>query len=157
MATLFTQNFRDHSTDMGFQFEFFCDRCRSGHRSEFQSSKLGIATSVLKAASALLGGASARAGWGADHVKDAFRGRAWDAAYRKAVDDNRSRLNQCPRCAKWVCATVCWNPKEALCQGCAPAASAASASLVTARTCAGCQAPLTDVARFCPGCGKPAA
>ena len=26
----FTRNHTDHSTDKGFQFEFFCDRCGNG-------------------------------------------------------------------------------------------------------------------------------
>jgi hypothetical protein len=158
LATLFTQNYRDHSTEMGFQFEFFCDRCRSGHRSAFRSNKLGVATSVIKAASALFGGASARAGWGADHVKDAFRGPAWDAAYRKAIDECRSRLSQCTRCAKWVCSDVCWNQDGALCQACAPTsiASAAGAPASATHTCASCQAPLAEGAKFCTACGTAA-
>jgi hypothetical protein len=31
----FTKNHSDHSTDKGYQFEFFCDRC--GRRSRAQS------------------------------------------------------------------------------------------------------------------------
>jgi hypothetical protein len=29
----FTRNFNDHSTDRGYQFAFFCDRCRNGFTS----------------------------------------------------------------------------------------------------------------------------
>ena len=28
-----------------------------------------------------------RAGWGADHVKDALRGPAWDSAFQKAIEE----------------------------------------------------------------------
>ena len=125
MADTFTQNYRDHSRDSGFQFEFFCDRCRAGHRSEFRAHKLGIATSLLKAISAIVGGATARAGYGADHVKDAFRGRAWDAAFRDAVESGRRQLRQCPQCSKWVCAQACWNQNGAACRNCAPVPNAA--------------------------------
>ena len=29
----FTRNHNDHSTDKGYQFEFFCDRCHNGFMS----------------------------------------------------------------------------------------------------------------------------
>src|SRR6185503_5458609 len=78
MATqTFTRNHRDHSNDTGFQFEFFCDKCGNGHRSSFQTSGMGVAASMLKAAGALFGGGMSRVGYGADHVKDALRGPAW--------------------------------------------------------------------------------
>src|SRR5436190_8151636 len=77
MATqTFTRNHTDHSNDTGFQFEFFCDKCGSGHRSEYRTNSLGFAAQMVKAAGSLLGGGVARAGWGADHLKDAFRGPA---------------------------------------------------------------------------------
>jgi hypothetical protein len=34
----FTRNHSDHSTDKGYQFEFFCDRCGNGFMSEFKAS-----------------------------------------------------------------------------------------------------------------------
>ena len=37
----FTRNHTDHSTDNGYQFEFFCDRCGNGFMSEFQPSAHG--------------------------------------------------------------------------------------------------------------------
>lgn len=39
----FTRNHTDHSTDKGFQFEFFCDRCGNGFMSEFKTSATGMA------------------------------------------------------------------------------------------------------------------
>jgi hypothetical protein len=127
MDRQFTQNYRDHSSGTGFQFEFFCDRCRSGHRSQFRTHKLGIVTSVLKALSAMVGGATARAGYGADHMSSAFRGSAWSKAYRLAVEECGSRLRQCPRCAKWVCGEACWSPVATACRICAPADPAKAA------------------------------
>lgn len=33
----FTKNYSDLSTNQGFQFEFFCDKCGSGFRTKFKS------------------------------------------------------------------------------------------------------------------------
>ena len=121
MATQeFTRNYADHSNDMGFQFEFFCDKCGNGFRSSFAPSALGLASDLLKAAGSIFGGAVARAGWGADHVKDALRGKAWDDAYSAAIAECRPRFRQCGRCGHWVCPEVCWNEGRGLCQSCAP-------------------------------------
>ena len=54
--TPFTKNYRDLSDENGYQFEFVCDICGSGYRSEFQRSALGSAGSVLQGASNVLGG-----------------------------------------------------------------------------------------------------
>ena len=82
----FTKNYRDHSNDHGYQFEFFCDKCGNGFRSSFKTSTMGLAASVIKAAGALFGGSLYRAGWGADQLKDAFRGPAWDGAFNEAIE-----------------------------------------------------------------------
>jgi hypothetical protein len=116
----FTRNYRDHSNDQGFQFEFFCDKCGNGFRSSFQTSALGVAASMLKAAGTLLGGGAWRAGWGADHVKDAFRGQAWDSAFQQAIEECKPKFHQCTRCGQWVCPEVCWNHARGLCETCAP-------------------------------------
>ena len=52
----FTRNHTDHSTDRGYQFEFFCDRCGNGFMSEFKPSAVGMAGSALRAASSIFGG-----------------------------------------------------------------------------------------------------
>src|SRR5687767_2508711 len=105
----FTKNYRDHSNDQGYQFEFFCDKCGNGFRSSFQTSKLGFAASMIKAAGSLIGGDAYRAGWGADHLKDAFRGPAWDASFKDAIEECKPRFRQCTLCGKWVCPEVCFN------------------------------------------------
>jgi hypothetical protein len=51
----FTRNHTDHSTDKGYQFEFFCDRCGNGFKSEFQASAVGIAATALRAAGGFFG------------------------------------------------------------------------------------------------------
>jgi len=180
----FTRNYSDHSNDTGFQFEFFCDKCGSGHRSGFQTNSLGFAAQMVKAAGSLFGGSMARAGWGADQLKDAFRGPAWDAAFKRATEECRPKLKQCTKCGKWVCPEVCWNHERGLCEDCAPdlkehavAAQAQvaveqalekvsavdqlrgfdvqNAKLSAPAVCPKCQASLAENARFCAGCGTP--
>jgi hypothetical protein len=182
----FTRNYSDHSNDTGFQFEFFCDKCGSGHRSAFQTNSLGFAAQMVKAAGSLFGGSMARAGWGADQLKDAFRGPAWDAAFKSAIEECRPKLKQCSKCGKWVCPEACWNNERGLCEECAPdlrehaVAAQAQVAVEQARekvsavdqlrgfdvqnaklsapaTCPKCQASLAANARFCAGCGTPVA
>ena len=43
----FTKNHSDHSTDKGYQFEFFCDRCGNGFMTAFKPSMTGYAGSAL--------------------------------------------------------------------------------------------------------------
>src|SRR5947207_5172902 len=121
MATQsFTRNHRDHSNDGGYQFEFFCDKCGNGHRSTYQTSGMGLASSLLKAAGSIFGGGLLQAGWGADHVKDALRGPAWDSAFKSAIEECKPQFRQCTRCGIWACPEVCWNEARGLCENCAP-------------------------------------
>lgn len=180
-AQSFTRNHRDHSNDHGYQFEFFCDKCGNGFRSSFKANPMGIAASVLKAAGALFGGSMRSAGYGARHVKDVFRGQAWDGAFKEAMDECRPKFRQCTLCGKWVCPEVCWNAERGLCEGCAPnlaehaPALQAEAAVAQAKqridavdqtrgadvanavasitTCSSCQASMPSEARFCAHCG----
>ena len=52
----FTRNYSDQSTNQGFQFEFYCDRCGTGYRTHFQPFALGTVSNALDAASNLFGG-----------------------------------------------------------------------------------------------------
>jgi len=52
----FTTNYSDLSTNQGFQFEFNCDRCASGFRTQFQPSALRTVSGALETASSLFGG-----------------------------------------------------------------------------------------------------
>jgi Double zinc ribbon len=181
----FTRNYRDHSNDNGYQFEFFCDKCGNGFRSSFQTSGIGFAASMLRAAGSIFGGGLYNAGWGAQHVKDALRGPAWDSAFRAAIDECKPKFRQCTRCGKWVCPEVCWNQRRGLCEECAPdlaeeaAALQANVAVDQARDkarevdqmrgfdiqseavsaavgCRNCQASLAPGAKFCAQCGAPA-
>jgi hypothetical protein len=181
-AIAFTRNYTDHSNDTGYQFEFHCDKCGNGYRSSFVTSKLGMASSLLKAAGSLFGGGLSSAGWGADHVKDAFRGKAWDDAFAAAISEVKPKFKQCTRCGKWVCPDVCWNEQRTLCEECAPDLAENAASIqaqvaveqawdkaravdqakgldMSAHQVASCPHCNARVAKgkFCPECGKPLA
>ena len=52
----FSRNYRDHSNDTGFQFEFFCDKCGNGYRSSYKASALGVGSKIAKGLGSLFGG-----------------------------------------------------------------------------------------------------
>ena len=121
MATIeFTQNYSDLSTDQGFQFKFFCDRCGNGYMSSFQSNPLGMAGGLLRAAGGLFGGILGNAGNSAYDIQRAVGGPQHDAALKAAVDEIKPHFHQCKRCGTWVCGEVCWNADRSLCKQCAP-------------------------------------
>jgi len=176
----FTRNHNDKSTDTGFQFEFFCDRCGNGYESTFQTSATGILSEGLNTAASVLGGVFG----GAARLGEGVHSAAWhqqkDAAFAKAIDEVKPNFIQCRRCGKWVCKEVCWNNDRGMCKDCAPdleqeySAIQTEAAIQDARekastvdyvsadkfkqtivgTCAYCGADLKG-GKFCPECGKP--
>lgn len=176
----FTRNYTDHSNGDGFQFEFFCDKCGNGFRSSFVTNKLGVAAGFLRAAGSIFGNNLYNVGWGADQVKDALRGPAWDHAFADAIGECKPKFRQCTRCGKWVCPEVCWNEPRSLCHDCAPdlgqEAAAAQANVAKEQVwqkaqqvdqvpdidmrrqqvaaCPHCGAHV-DGGKFCGNCGQP--
>lgn len=181
-AIEFVRNYDDQSTDKGFQFKFFCDKCNSGFISEYETNALGLAGSVLSAAGNLFGGVLGRAGSSAYEIQRAVGGKAHDDALRKAVAEMKPKFRHCTRCGHWVCPDSCWNQDRQLCEECAPnlqeetAAAQATAAKEQvwerARTvdqtggvdvaqhavalCPKCGAH-AGTAKFCPECGSPLA
>ena len=183
-AIQFTRNYSDLSTDRGFQFEFFCDRCGSGFRTRFQASATGRVTDVLQAAGGLLGGVFGSAAGVSERVRSAGWETAHDNAWAGAVDEMGEDFIQCPRCRAWVCRCSCWNEKRGLCKNCSPdlgvemsaAQSSKSVEEIWAHakmaeedkqlteanwrqtkvaSCPKCEKPLASVdAKFCPECGE---
>lgn len=174
----FTQNYEDHSTDMGFQFKFYCDRCHDGYMSTFKSNTLGVAGSLLRGASSFLGGVFGKAGDTAFEVERMVNGPQHDSALKEAVAEIKPMFNKCRRCGTWVCGKVCWNGEKGMCKGCAPIAEEEETSIRSAHVrdqvandlfleenkrmsekakevnqkCE-CGTP-TLGQKFCPGCGK---
>lgn len=116
----FVHNYDDLSTDRGYQFKFHCDRCGNGHMSEFETSLVGTAGSVLRVASDLFGGWFHSAGNSSYEIQRAVGGGAHDRALSTAVESAKKHFHQCSRCGKWVCPDVCWNHSAGQCEECAP-------------------------------------
>ncbi|RLD00060.1 MAG: zinc ribbon domain-containing protein [Chloroflexi bacterium] len=178
----FVRNYNDESTEMGFQFEFLCDRCGTGYRTPFVASATGIASEALDVASGLLGGVFGRAASVGDRVHSAAWEREQDKAFSRAVEQVKPNFRQCPRCNSWVCVERCWNETRGLCKDCAPdlavemSAMQAEAAITAARevahaaaseqvaaeafdgvikaVCPKCGAPVSG-GKFCAECGAP--
>lgn len=115
----FVNNYQDLSTDKGYQFKFFCDKCGNGYMSKYQASYIGMAGSFLNAASNLLGWGHS-AGNSAYEVQRAVGGSAHDTALQAAIEEGKQHFHQCSRCGKWVCPEACWNEASNQCEACAP-------------------------------------
>jgi membrane protease subunit (stomatin/prohibitin family) len=116
----FVRNYNDESTERGFQFEFFCDRCGTGYRTAFKTSATGVVTEALDVAGGLLGGILGKAADVSDRIHSAAWEKAHDKAFAEAVEEAKPHFVQCPRCTQWVCRQSCWNQARGLCKECAP-------------------------------------
>ncbi len=175
--TPFTNNYSDLSDENGYQFEFKCDICGSGYRSEFIRSGMGTANTLLSGASSLLGGFLNSASSAADRVKDFTDRGARDEALQKASAELMGYFQRCPRDNRWVDET-CWNSARGLCVNCAPNLAAEmeaerssveinqmrqamqgetvfSGDLSARQTvCTNCEKPVGSE-KFCANCGTP--
>ncbi|HHT26069.1 MAG TPA: zinc ribbon domain-containing protein [Firmicutes bacterium] len=180
----FVSNYQDSSTNEGFQFEFYCNRCHSGLRTTFKPYAAGRIAGVLDTASSIFGGLLSNMSRVSHRVRDAAWEKAHDAAFTEAVQEIKPHFIQCPRCSSWVCRKVCWNTNRGLCKSCAPdlgvemSAAQASRSVeevwahaamaeedkklarenwreTIRASCPQCEAPLATNAKFCPACGTP--
>jgi hypothetical protein len=161
--TPFTSNYQDLSTNQGYQFEFRCDICGSGYRSQYEKNLLGTGASILGGASSLIGGL-----WGARNAADSAQQitdrDARDKALQKASNEIMPLFHRCVRCNKWVDET-CFNKARGLCVGCAPNLAAemeaerSSVELDQMREAVKTQKVFSgDVsarATECPNCDKP--
>ncbi|OQY22398.1 MAG: zinc ribbon domain-containing protein [Anaerolineaceae bacterium 4572_32.1] len=116
----FVRNYKDESTETGFQFKFHCDRCGTGYLTSFQASATGMVSEALDVASGLLGGVFGKAARVGDRIHSSAWERAHDKAFAKAVEEIKPKFTQCPRCTHWVCRESCWNEERGLCKDCAP-------------------------------------
>lgn len=120
----FTNNYTDHSTREGYQYEFHCMRCGNGYRSRFRKSVMGFGGRIASFGGSILGGDTGgklqNIGWNAEWMHDGVAGATADKRLREAVEDVRPFFSQCHRCGQWVCNDVCWNKDAGLCTTCAP-------------------------------------
>jgi membrane protease subunit (stomatin/prohibitin family) len=120
VAIRFTGNYEDLSTDRGYQFKFYCEKCSNGYMSSFQASTMGMLGSAARVAGNLFGGVFGKVADSSYEVQRAVGGGAHDSALKSAVDEISPIFKQCTRCGNWVCEPVCWNKKAGLCESCAP-------------------------------------
>ena len=183
-AIEFTTNYRDLSTNEGFQFEFVCNRCGTGYRTEFDDYTAARVAGGLRGASNLLGGVLGKAAQLGDQIRSSAWEKAHDKAFREAATKLKPSFAQCPRCSKWVCRARCWNEAKGLCKDDAPDLGVEMAAAQSSRTvqeiwahskmaeedremlkekswregavasCPHCEAPLAAKVKFCPECGK---
>jgi hypothetical protein len=175
--TPFTNNYQDLSDQHGYQFEFRCDICGSGYRSEFQRSALGTAGTLLQGASNLFGGMFGGASSATNTVQNVADRGARDEALKKAATELMPKFKQCPRDHLWV-DDRCWNEQAGLCVNDAPklasemeaervavelaqmrekmATQAVFGGDVSTRTttCTNCGKPVGSE-KFCSNCGTP--
>jgi hypothetical protein len=120
----FTNNYQDHSTREGYQFEFFCQRCGNGYASSFKHSATGFGGKLLRIGGDLLGGGlgekAQQVGWDAEYLKDGTRGSTRDKHLSEAVAEVQQYFVQDHACGQWVCRQVCWNEERGMCVQCAP-------------------------------------
>lgn len=176
----FTGNYQDLSTDLGYQFKFFCERCQNGYMSSYDRNEVGTAGELLRGASNLLGGLLGGAANASYNIERMVGGPAHDAALRAAVKEISPLFKQCHHCGNWRCEQVCWNGHAGMCKDCAPisedvetserarfvqqqvqgemqleeqARLAAKQKTIEA-ACANCGSA-TGGKKFCPECGTP--
>jgi hypothetical protein len=183
--TPFTSNVTDCSTTDGYQFEFHCERCGNGFRSQFRHSVMGFGGRLAMLGGTLIGGSVGGRiediGWMAKWNHDGNRGSANDQRLAEASADVAGEFRQCRWCTDWVCRHGCWDTHADCCRTCAPEQQERGAAQhrgpvrycgscgaegsgrfcgscgtsYDAPPCGGCGAPQTG-SRFCQNCGTPA-
>lgn len=182
MLHSFTRNYNDLSTDAGFQFEFYCDRCGNGYKSTFVESttyNTRKKSETLRSGAGFLGGLFG--GVAGDLTNMVERGldtigsnldsqspqwrKEQEAAFDAAQDEVRSFFRKCPGCNAWVC-DDCWNVDEGLCIECAPRESAYVAQArnqamrnnidAAAESATVWHGQIESRTTVCPSCGQPA-
>jgi hypothetical protein len=174
----FTDNIRDLSNEMGYQFEFVCERCGNGHRAPFVTDKIAKGKGLLRAAGSLTGGRLANLGYAADWIDRSTNSPAKDRALLQSMQTVEGQFRQCRGCGDWMCTAVCWNHEVGQCLTCSPSVAdelsraQAAAQVEQMHTqardvdwtkdldiqtrvqlqCPACQASLTG-GKFCPECG----
>jgi hypothetical protein len=182
MLKSFTRNYKDNSTDAGFEFTFYCDICNDGYKSSFVQSEtagkgkllrgLGVGASIV---GGLVGGRASSLGYAADRGSDVLSGRfegkspEWmkehERAFEHAQNEAREHFHRCPNCNLYVC-DQCWNEDAGLCTKCAPrqeiyVAQAHAKAMQRNIDEAGKEATvwqgtIESKVTICPFCGKPA-
>ena len=186
MLKSFTRNYKDNSTEAGFQFTLYCDICEDGYKSSFIESETFKKGKFLRSAGegasvvgslvgSLIGGRGHSIGNSAyragDILSERFEGKSpeWqkehEMAFERAQNEASQHFHRCPSCNQYVCSS-CWNEDEGLCTKCAPrqevyVAKARADAMKRNINDAGAsatvwQGEIESKTTICPSCGKPA-
>ncbi len=177
----FTDNFKDNSSEAGFQFTFFCDNCQEGYKTKFveseTSKKGGIIDGLgdIASTAGILTG-NYHVGYGIDRGTDALSDKYSEMSpkwrkehqkeFKKAQNETKDRFNRCPKCTQWVCDN-CWNEDAGLCIECAPREGVEVASAKADKMVEDIEDQIAQTQVYngdaeeeketsCPKCGKPA-
>lgn len=183
----FSNDYHDMSVewgqDAGFQFEFYCQRCRDTWRSAFDPYRAARAAGWIRRASNMAHGAANTLGIdvaeGIDGMVQSGWHKARDKSFAEAIDAAAEHFNRCGRCSNYVC-DRCFTVDRGMCLNCAPDLAAevesarahglVDAAAGRAREVGAQQAQEVDVvtekqlvclqcgtethgAKFCPECG----
>lgn len=157
--TRFVQNYTDQSTENGFQFEFFCDRCSTGYQTPFVAADSQALKEILYAAGSMFGGVFHMMANLADQRRSVEWEKAHDAAFQQAIESVRSYFNQCRKCSRWV-DNACFHATRSYCKDCleeleadAPKKPRKKTKTSAKATCPSCDSPVKSNAKFCTECG----
>jgi len=176
----FTDNFADNSTETGFQFTFFCDKCKEGFKTEFIQSKNYKKKKFFQNLGKIAGAVGQIAGnynigygieRGADAISERFQGMSpeWhkehEIAFEGAQNEAKGHFHRCPKCKDWACDDD-WNEQEGLCVDDAPRENVEVAAAKAKKKSVDIEAKANATQFFtgeieskqtiCPKCGKPA-
>lgn len=151
-------NYRDLSTSSndlhaGFQFEFYCMRCKDTWRSPFRPYRLGQLGGWMQSLSFLFSGMRQVGGGVGLASASSLRG-AKEAALQEARELAANRYVVCGGCHQGVC-LECYDNSAGSCVDCSAGRNAARGAEVrqpAANACPGCGSA-ADGGRFCPECG----
>ncbi len=154
----FVKKHEDHSTENGFQFEFFCDSCSKGFKTKFKPWTYATASGVAETLGSIFGGYIEAVSDLGENLKDNAWEKAHAKAFEKAIKDTKPDFEQCPDCHLWICRTNCWVAGDEICVKCAGTAIEEADRESTVDTlkilnCPSCGEVLESDDKFCSNCG----
>jgi len=150
-------HYTDLSSERGFQFEFYCERCPEAWRSDFVRYSESRLPGAMDAASRLMAPRNAD-GRGVASFRGAAWDRARDSAFRRAARTAGEHFHACAEC-HCHCCPGCWNSTTLRCTACSPVGELALAPASEERRLdltPPVPAAAGPIGRRCSDCGRSA-